>query len=139
MRNWVPETFSPQEGASALKENFDEFAVELPFDTKVFRGVAYANELPPFEEGAEWTDKGLVSTSTNPEFARSFGDGSDVDAFIEIQVPKGTKVWCPQTAYVREETELTLRPDTRFRVKEVYEDKDSYGKVQKIVLEVVND
>jgi hypothetical protein len=137
--SWIPESFSAEEAAQALKENFDEFAVELPKDVKVFRGVSYASELPAIEEGVTFTDKGLISTSTTYDFARSFGDGSDQDLLMEIQIPKGTKVWVPRTAYVNEETEVTLPPNTRFKVKQVFDDNDEYGDVRLVVMEVVND
>jgi len=59
--------------------------------------------------------------------------------FFEIQIPKGTKVWVPHTAYTREETEITLKPGTRFKVKQVYDDKDMFGDVRRVVMEVIND
>ena len=135
--NWLPESFRPEEAGQALKENFDEFAVELPKDATVFRGVAYASEVDSIKEGTIFTDKGLISTSTTFDFARSFGDGSDLDLLFEIQIPKGTKVWVPRTAYVNEETEITLEPSTRFKVKKVYEERDDYGDVMRVVMEVI--
>lgn len=138
-RNWVPETITPQQAAQHLKDEYDKLTVALPQNTKVFRGIAYESELPPFEEGTVFTDKGLVSTSVDPQFARGFGDGSDVDLFMEIHIPKGSEVWLPQTAYVKEEKEITLRPETKFRVKEVSEDEDSYGRMTRVVLEVIDE
>lgn len=136
---WDPESFTAEEAAQALKENFNEFAVELPKDAKVFRGIAYAAALPTIEEGTIFTDKGLVSTSTTFDFARSFGDGGEQDLLMEIQIPKGTKVWVPKTGYTKQETEITLPPNTRFRVKAVSENNDEYGDVRHVVMEVIND
>tara|TARA_B110000503_G_scaffold141880_1_gene236846 strand:+ start:7884 stop:8708 length:825 start_codon:yes stop_codon:yes gene_type:complete len=137
--SWIPESFSAEEAAQALKDNFDAFAVELPKDATVFRGVAYESEVEFIEEGTIFADKGLISTSTTFKFARSFGDGSEMDLVFDIQIPKGTKVWAPKTAFVKQETEITLRPGTRFRVKQVYEESDDYGDVRRVVMEVIND
>jgi hypothetical protein len=137
--SWIPESFSAEEAAQALKENFDAFAVELPKDATVFRGVAYESEVEFIEEGTIFTDKGLISTSTTFEFARSFGDGSELDLVFDIQIPKGTKVWAPRTPFVKQETEITLRPGTRFKVKQVYDESDDYGDVRRVVMEVIND
>lgn len=133
---WPDGVGTAEDAALALTKHFDHFATEVPTDVKVFRGVAYANELDHFEEGQIFTDNGLVSTSVDSEFARSFGDGSDIDAFMEILIPKGTKVWCPSK--YENEKELTLRPNTQFKVKSVWEDEDDYGKVLKVQLEVVS-
>jgi hypothetical protein len=137
--SWIPESFSAEEAAQALKENFDAFAVELPKDATVFRGVAYESEVEFIEEGTIFADKGLISTSTTFKFARSFGDGSELDLVFDIQIPKGTKVWAPRTPFVKQETEITLRPGTRFKVKQVYDESDDYGDVRRVVMEVIND
>jgi len=137
--SWIPESFSAEEAAQSLKDNFDAFAVELPKDATVFRGVAYESEVGFIEEGTIFTDKGLISTSTTFKFARSFGDGSELDLVFDIQIPKGTKVWAPKTAFVKQETEITLRPGTRFKVKQVYDESDDYGDVRRVVMEVIND
>jgi hypothetical protein len=115
------------------------FVEQLPKDATVFRGVAYESEVEFIEEGTIFTDKGLISTSTTFQFARSFGDGSDMDLVFDIQIPKGTKVWAPKTPFVKQETEITLRPGTRFKVKQVYNESDDYGDVRRVVMEVIND
>jgi hypothetical protein len=40
---------------------------------------------------------------------------------------------------VKQETEITLRPGTRFKVKQVYDESDDYGDVRRVVMEVIND
>ena len=131
-------SITPQEAADAIKKHFDDFAIEMPFDAKVFRGVQSATHLGSVQVGTVMRDKGLASCSTLESVAREWADGAhSVPAIIEIHVPRGTKVWCPPNPF--KEQEVTLAPNTALKVKEVVETTDKYGQVLKIVAEVIND
>jgi hypothetical protein len=138
-RNWVPEDFPPYDAANALVSAFDKVAAPIEENIVVYRGVAYDDELEfsdDAEPGRTIADRGFVATSINADEARSYGDGSRVDAFMEIRIPKGTNVWVPQTAYVDQEREILLPPDTEMRVIEVKSIEDRYGEARVYVLEV---
>ena len=140
-RNWVPENFPPEDAANALMSAFEKMATPIEESIVVYRGVAYDDEVS-FSESAEpgkkVADRGFVATSINAQEARSYGDGSGVDAFMEIRIPKGTKVLVPQTAYTDQEREVLLPPNTEMRVIEVKSVEDRYGEARVYVLEVMS-
>lgn len=135
----VSRQLTPYIAAETLVKNWDALATEAPKDVVVFRGVPDGAELVDvLEIGEEFTDDGVIATSADPKYAREWGDGARPDLFMEIRVPKGTKMWSPSYGSP-DEQELCLRPQTRFRVVDSYPTKDKdYGEGWHVVVEVVD-
>jgi len=105
-----------------LDKVFEKGGHDLPSDTTVFRGVDGDANLK-LSIGAEFTDRGFVSTGNNEITASAFADGGHL---MQITLPKGTRVIAPSVPVgqgyrdegdpANAESGLLLQRGTRFRV-----------------------
>jgi hypothetical protein len=90
---------------------------EVTKDVQVFRGASLPESvLASLKSGAEFTDKGYVSTSLDHNTASKFAAGS---AVFSIHVPKGLKGIFASHYTENDEKELLLPRGSKFRVDSV--------------------
>jgi hypothetical protein len=112
--------------AAMARRMFDEAGYQLPENVSLYRGlrtmksIDWKNELTP---GSIFTDKGMVSTTAQENFAQGwltiglhgeFNSKSPLpdDVVMEIHVPKGTRVVGGSPNFI----ETMLPPGSKFRI-----------------------
>lgn len=110
------------EQVETLVRNFDKYAVEMPFDRIVNRGLRvnlFDEDLPRPKVGDIFSDRAFSSASASRDVADRFADPYDSNQgymMMRIRIPKGTKVSVPPPGYSGDEQEILLRPDSKFRI-----------------------
>lgn len=97
--------------AKGFDKAFDKHAKPLDRDATLYRGVS-GNALKDLKVGDTFQDKGIVSTSSSKDWAKTFAkDGGTV---VEVSAPKGTPVMGGPSW--SNEKEIALRSGTKYRV-----------------------
>jgi hypothetical protein len=98
---------------------------ELPKDITVYRGVSaeYAKILRTIAiPGMKFREKGFLSTSTSPEFGKSWGSGQ---LFLTINAPKGSKAGTIVQEGMDHEYEILFQRNSIFEVAS-FDEKTGY-------------
>jgi hypothetical protein len=84
--------------------------------------------------GAEFTDKGIISTSLSEEIAFNFADGRSNMAVLRVSVPAGQRALSVKKLTIEDsEFEVMLPPNTRFRITDI----DDRGMTPIVKVEVI--
>lgn len=84
--------------------------------------------------GAEFADKGIISTSLQEETAFNFADGRSGMAVLRIDVPAGQRALSLKRLSSEAEFEVALPPNTRFRITDI----DDRGMMPIVKVEVIS-
>lgn len=84
--------------------------------------------------GAEFVDKGIISTSLQEEIAYNFAGGRTNTAVIKMTVPAGQRALSLKRLSGEAEFEVALPPNTRFRITNI----DDRGMIPIVNVEVVS-
>lgn len=100
---------------------FGKQSAAIDRDIVVYRGgtiPGITDRLADVQAGEVFSDKGFVSTTMNTAIAREFADKTPGAAIIQIHAPQGTKMVYmePFTQLEHSESELLLKPNTKFKV-----------------------
>lgn len=129
---------SYKEGADLVKDYWDDFAVPLKSNARLYRGFDIDDKATFLNAkiGQTFTDLGIVSTSTSSSIARKFQGGVE-NLLLEIKAPKGTRV-LPISSMG--EYEVALRPQTKFQIVGIRQGRRSMYENETVwEVEIVNE
>lgn len=129
---------SYKEGADLVKDYWDDFAVPLKSNARLYRGFDIDDKATFLNAkiGQTFTDLGIVSTSTSSSIARKFQGGVE-NLLLEIKAPKGTRV-LPISGMG--EYEVALRPQTKFQIVGIRQGRRSMYENETVwEVEIVNE